>query len=226
MILEFQLDTRNWLYLLPLVQGNLNHSSVESLGNHALIEVFTGLPAPSALNKIAVPSDKGTRLVPFDPERVSAHVRKLHHSLHAMHKEATTQKEKKRLYEMAYAKGRICNFVVGDFVLWSRLDSRLQGSKILVRWVGPFRVVEPRQHSFIVEHLVTKDKVDVHGPCLKFYCDSSLNVKAELKAHVAKQGIVLGIRAIVNHRKNPVSNEWDVQVAWIGLEDTAAEHLR
>ncbi|KAE9037711.1 hypothetical protein PR002_g6407 [Phytophthora rubi] len=219
MLLEFQLDTRNWLYLLPLIQANLNHSPVASLGNHAPIEVFTGLPAPSALDTIAVPSDKGTRLVPVDPERVSAHVEKLRRSLHAMHKEATTQKEKKRLYEMARAKGGICNFAVGDFVLWSRVDSRLQGSKLLVRWVGPFRVVEARQHSFIIDHLITKDKVEVHGSRLKFYCDSSLNVTAELKEHVAKQGIVLGVRAIVNHRNNPVSNEWEVQVAWIGLED-------
>uniref|UniRef100_H3GL52 Integrase catalytic domain-containing protein n=1 Tax=Phytophthora ramorum TaxID=164328 RepID=H3GL52_PHYRM len=90
MILEFQLDTRNWLYLLPLIQANLNHSPVASLGNHAPIEVFTGLPAPSALDTIAVPSDKGTRLVPVDPKRVSAHMEKLRNSLHAMHKEATT----------------------------------------------------------------------------------------------------------------------------------------
>ncbi|OWZ05895.1 LOW QUALITY PROTEIN: hypothetical protein PHMEG_00021933 [Phytophthora megakarya] len=211
MLLEFQLDTRNWLYLLPLIQANLNHAPVASLGNHAPIEAFTGLPAPSALDTIAVPSDKGTRLVPVDPERVSAHVEKY---LHDMHKEAATQREKKRLYEMARAKGRICNFVVGDFVLWSRVDSRLQGSKLLVRWVGPFRVVEARQHSFIVQHLITKDKVEVHGSRLKFYCDSSLNVTAELKEHVAKQGIVLGVRASITG-----STQWEVQVAWIGLED-------
>ncbi|GMF43511.1 unnamed protein product [Phytophthora lilii] len=32
MLLEFQLDTRNWLYLLPLIQASLNHSPVASLG--------------------------------------------------------------------------------------------------------------------------------------------------------------------------------------------------
>ncbi|KAG6618434.1 uncharacterized protein IUM83_01443 [Phytophthora cinnamomi] len=116
-----------------------------------------------------------------------------------MHKEAATQKEKKRLYEMARAKGSVCNFEVGDFVLWSRVDSRLQGNKLLVRWVGPFRVLEARQHSFIVEHLITKDKVEVHGSRLKCYCDSSLDVTAELKEHVAKQGIVLG----------DVENSWE-----------------
>ncbi|OWZ10045.1 hypothetical protein PHMEG_00017166 [Phytophthora megakarya] len=131
----------------------------------------------------------------------------------------TPWREKKRLYEMARAKGSTCNFAVGGFVLWSRVDSRRQGSKLLVHWVGPFRVVEARQHSFIVEHLITKDEVEEHGSRLKFYCDSSLNVTAALKEHVAKQGIVVGVRAVINHRKNPVSNKWEVQVAWIVLED-------
>ncbi|OWZ05939.1 RNA-directed DNA polymerase [Phytophthora megakarya] len=28
MLLEYQLDTRNWFYLLPMIQPNLNHSPV------------------------------------------------------------------------------------------------------------------------------------------------------------------------------------------------------
>ncbi|GMF14275.1 unnamed protein product [Phytophthora lilii] len=132
-----------------------------------------------------------------------------------MHKEVATLKEKKRLYEMARAKGSVGNFEVGDFVLWSRVDSRLQGNKLLVRWVGPFRVVEARQHAFVVEHLITKGKIEVHGSRLKFYSDASLEVTAELKEHVASQGIVVGVRAIVGHRKHPVTNEWEVKVAWL-----------
>ncbi|GMF41238.1 unnamed protein product [Phytophthora lilii] len=89
----------------------------------------------------------------------------------------------------------------------------------LVRWVGPFRVVEARQHAFVVEHLITKGKIEVHGSRLKFYSDASLEVTAELKEHVASQGIVLGVWAIVGHRKHPVTDEWEVQVAWVGLED-------
>ncbi|KAI9991984.1 hypothetical protein PInf_017364 [Phytophthora infestans] len=88
-----------------------------SVGNRAPVEVFTGLQAPSALDTIAVPSDKGIRLVPVDPERVNAQVEKLRRSLRSMHKEAATLKEKKHLYEMARAKDSVCNFEVGDFGL-------------------------------------------------------------------------------------------------------------
>ncbi|KAI9991986.1 hypothetical protein PInf_017366 [Phytophthora infestans] len=101
----------------PFVPANLNHSPVASVGNRAPVEVFTGLQAPSALDTIAVPSDKGIRLVPVDPERVNAQVEKLRRSLRSMHKEAATLKEKKHLYEMARAKDSVCNFEVSDFGL-------------------------------------------------------------------------------------------------------------
>lgn len=35
----------------------------------------------------------------------------------------------------------------------------------------------------------------------------------------ASQGIVLGIRRIVDHGLNEVSREWEIQVAWQGLQD-------
>ncbi|KAG6592664.1 uncharacterized protein IUM83_12542 [Phytophthora cinnamomi] len=84
------------------VQANLNHTPVVSLGNCAPVELFTGLPAPSALD-------------------VS---------------------EQRHTAAMARSKGTVCNFSEGDYVLWSRVDQRLQGGKLLVRWVGPFQVYD------------------------------------------------------------------------------------
>ncbi|POM61079.1 Chromodomain containing hypothetical protein [Phytophthora palmivora] len=43
---------------------------------------------------------------------------------------------------MATKKGAPCNFSEGDFVLWSRVDARLPGNKLMVRWVGPFRITD------------------------------------------------------------------------------------
>ncbi|KAI9915064.1 hypothetical protein PsorP6_008620 [Peronosclerospora sorghi] len=68
------------------------------------------------------------------------------------------------------------------FFLWSRVDSRLQRNKLHLRCVIPSRVVDVLQHSFIVEHLITNDKFDVH---------LSLNVTTELKEHVANEGSLL-----------------------------------
>lgn len=62
--------------------------------------------------------------------------------------------------------------------------------------MGPFRVTEALPHSFMVEHLLTRDVHEVNGSCPKHYCDGDLDVMEELREHIAKLGIVLGVRAI------------------------------
>eukprot|EP00644_Phytophthora_capsici_P019272 jgi/Phyca11/132445/e_gw1.167.10.1 len=163
--------------LLQVLRANLNHTPARSLGGHAPIELFTGLPPSSPLDR------------------------------------------RRRLQEMAKQKGQLCNFEVGDFVLWSRIDKRLRGNKLLVRWVGPFLVLRALPHSFVVQHLLTGDEYDVHGSRLKFYHDSDLNVTAEIRQHVRNQGIVLDVRDVLQHRFNETTQEWELLVAWRGLQD-------
>ncbi|KAJ0390648.1 hypothetical protein ATCC90586_011238 [Pythium insidiosum] len=132
MLLELQLDTRNWVYLLLVIQANLNHSPVPSLDGHAPVELFTGLPAPTPLNSIVVPGVRKARIVPVNADGASAELAALREHLREMHAAVVNHKERKRLHDMARAKGQVCNFEVGDYVLWSRIDKRLQGGKLLV----------------------------------------------------------------------------------------------
>jgi hypothetical protein len=173
MLLELQLDTRNWVYLLPAIQGNLNHTPVPSLSGHAPVELFTGLPAPTPLDSIIVPGERRAQVLTVDISAADAQLATLREHLRELHGVVTDRKEQKRLYEMARAKGQVCNFMVGDYVLWSRVDKRLQGSKLLVRWVGPFQVLQAFPHSFLIKHVISGDKYDVHGSRLKFYYDSA-----------------------------------------------------
>ncbi|KAF1331462.1 hypothetical protein FI667_g4297, partial [Globisporangium splendens] len=46
------------------------------------------------------------------------------------------------------------NFAVGDFVLWSRVDARLGGNKLMVRWARPFQVVDALPHQFVARNLL------------------------------------------------------------------------
>ncbi|KAG4241995.1 hypothetical protein PC116_g10089 [Phytophthora cactorum] len=45
LLLEYDLDFHEWPFLLPVLQGNLNHTPLQSLGGHSPVELFTGLPA-------------------------------------------------------------------------------------------------------------------------------------------------------------------------------------
>ncbi|POM62150.1 hypothetical protein PHPALM_28730 [Phytophthora palmivora] len=56
LLLEYALDSHEWPYLLPAIQANLNHTPVRSLAGHSPVEVFTGLPASSALDVVVAPA--------------------------------------------------------------------------------------------------------------------------------------------------------------------------
>lgn len=102
----------------------------------------------------------------------------------------------------AHKHGTICNFHLGDFVLWSRVDNRLADNKLMVRWVGPFRVTEVLPYSYMIEHLLRGETYEVHASRLKFYADSSIDVTHEIIEHVALQGITLAVNEILGHRYN------------------------
>jgi hypothetical protein len=198
---------------LPVIQANISHTPVPSLGDDAPIDLFTGLPAPTPLDAVVIPGARNASVLTVDLAAVDNDLRVLREHLVVMHEDTVDLKEQKLLYEMAKAKGQICNFEVGNYVLWSRVDKRLQGSKLLVRWVGPFRVQEALPHSFLIKHLLSGDVYDIHASRLKFYYDPDLNVTAEIRQHIGQQGIILEVRDVVNHRKNRSTGAMEFYVA-------------
>ncbi|OWZ14937.1 hypothetical protein PHMEG_00011512 [Phytophthora megakarya] len=127
MLIEYQLDIKEWPYQLPVVQANLNHTPAESLGGLSPIELYLSLPAPSALDVVCARVISGN--VGGDIHgQASA-------KLHGMHKEVIDRKECKQLRAISISKGVPCNFDVSDYVLWSKVDKRLTTHKLLARWV-------------------------------------------------------------------------------------------
>ncbi|TYZ69491.1 hypothetical protein PybrP1_001835 [[Pythium] brassicae (nom. inval.)] len=220
LLLEFKLDTKEWPFLLPLVQFNLNHTQVASLGDKAPVELFTGLQCSSALDSVWRSSTPREPLYgDMSRDAIAVGLVNLRRSVSELHKNVLDNKERKRLLQMANKNGVECSFSEGDFVLWSRADARLGGNKLMVRWLGPFRVVETRPHTFLIEHLITEETHDVHGSRLKMYADSSLDVNEELIQHVSTQGILLGVKQFKAHRFNKQIKRWELLVAWQGLEE-------
>ncbi|POM78483.1 Hypothetical protein PHPALM_3984 [Phytophthora palmivora] len=162
LLLEYALDSHEWPYLLPAIQANLNHTPVRSLAGHSPVEVFTGLPASSALDVVVALATEAADERVIELGDMDGHLERLRTSLQEMHREVVDSKEKKRLVDMQDYKGALVNFEVGDFVLWSHIDQRLPNHKVLGQWVGPFKVIEALSHSFKIEHLVT-GRVDDPG---------------------------------------------------------------
>ncbi|KAG4043415.1 hypothetical protein PC123_g21115 [Phytophthora cactorum] len=61
LLVEYGLDIHEWCYLLPVGQANLDYTLMRSLGGHAPIEVFTGLPASSALDTNLYDTSQGMK---------------------------------------------------------------------------------------------------------------------------------------------------------------------
>jgi transposase InsO family protein len=217
MILEYGISHQDWMYLVPLVQANLNHSPVVSLANRAPVEVFTGLPCPAPVYVLFLPGED-PREVAISSTSIEQSLTKLRASIEGMHREVVDKREKITLLNKRKSRGaQEVNFSVGDYVLRSRVDER-RHNKPLVTWIGPYVVTRADAHSFRVRHLITGKEQDVHASRLKFYADSDLEVTEELLEHVAAQGIVLKAEKLVEHRWNSESKRFELLMSWCGLE--------
>ncbi|OWZ06456.1 LOW QUALITY PROTEIN: hypothetical protein PHMEG_00021289 [Phytophthora megakarya] len=210
--MEHGLDDDEWPYLLPAVQANLNHTRVQSLTGRVPIEVFTALPASSALDAIVVPATTARNQLVVNLEDIGDFVEQMRSSLHTIHEEVLDVKERQRTRDIVAHIGTPTNFDIGDFILWSRIDQRLPNRKLLV---GPFKVISALPHCFHIEHLVTARKYEVHGSRLKFYADSDLHTTTEFLEVVANQGMLLGVEEFRNHRYN---QDFGPSVSWVGLQ--------
>lgn len=220
LILEFKISKRDWVYLVPLIQSSINHSPVPSLANKAPIEIFTGLDCPSPLDLIFAP-DKASQLISGDlnsPD-VASGLQALRESIRQMHKEVLVVKEKQTIRNKKKNVNAVpANFSVGDYVLRSRVDENKHPQKLLVTWVGPYRVIKAEELYFVIQDLVTGAKMEVHPSRMKFYADGDLNVTKELLEHVAAQETRMAVRAIVDHRFNKNKKQYELKVSWRGLE--------
>ncbi|GMF27503.1 unnamed protein product [Phytophthora lilii] len=206
MILEFKFKQAQWIDILPLVQANLNQTPAPSLANLSPIEVFTGMERPSPLQSIVVRSGTDKEQV-VTLENFSASIQEkftaLRQTMHIMHKKLTTAKTKQTNRNQRNQRvAHPVNLYVGDYVLWSRVESRIKSNKLSVKWVGPFRVIGAKPNSFTVEHLLNGCIRDVHVSRLKHYADSSFDVTEEVVEHIANQDIYLTVREFVEHRRS------------------------
>jgi hypothetical protein len=219
---EFKMPFEHWPQVLPILQYVLNQTPVESLCGLAPIQVAMGREPTPPIKEIFNPSTQTFTTVAIDSERLQEHFQQLRNELAQMHKNVVVQSKKnhernQRKYNV------IANFDIGDFVLWSRVDSTTRFEKLQFIWRGPFQVVDTiSDQVFRIEHLTSKKQSIVHASRLKFYHDRSLNVTAELEEHVETQGFLYDIKSIDDFRWNPTVKRWEFNVLWSGFEESEA----
>ncbi|POM78442.1 Hypothetical protein PHPALM_4024 [Phytophthora palmivora] len=203
MILEYKIHYKDWVYLVPMVQSSFNHTMVPSLGNRAPAQLFIGLPCPTTLREFYVPEAQDLREVPASAD-IDMFLANLRSSIQDIHKQRLLNKKRER-------GENVVNFSEHDFVLRSIVDEK-SGNKLLVTWVGPYRVVRADAHSFRIQHLITGAEL------LKFYAASNLNVTEEPLEHISSQGVILAVKKLKGHRWNSKINDYEVLAKWKGLE--------
>ncbi|KAF0727163.1 hypothetical protein Ae201684P_019356 [Aphanomyces euteiches] len=201
LLMEYKLADHQWDYLLPTVQASLNQTPVVSLAHKSPMEVFQGREPPTIMDLLLDSEKKVVEAqVDWSKDNIQETLFKLQESMKQLHKEIVEQnhakQDKARERTSQYPA---CNADRGDYVLWSRVDEA-HHPKLLVTWVGPYRVVEVNEFSARIEHLITKEQRDAHMSRLKMYAESSFEVTDEILEHVADQRILLKVARIESHK--------------------------
>ncbi|KAG2776421.1 hypothetical protein PC129_g7730 [Phytophthora cactorum] len=113
-------------------------------------------------------------------------VDKLRVPIENMHREITLTKEVQTKRNKNNQRGaQPVNFRVGDYVVWSRADTKVHVNKLAVKWIGPYRVIGANANSFEIEHLLTGATRNIDASRLKLYADNGLDVNDEILEHIA-----------------------------------------
>ncbi|GAB9476895.1 hypothetical protein Gpo141_00013953 [Globisporangium polare] len=152
----------------------------------------------------------------FDP-RTEEKLQIMRESLRVMHLAVRIQKEMRTRYSVKQHKVKAVEFSVGNYILRSRVDERKGPGKLIATWIGPYKVVEALKYAFMVEHLLSKERV--HASRLKLYHDATLNMTRKLGEHVAAPDMLLGVDTIYEHRYNEEMQNQKLKVKWLGFED-------
>jgi hypothetical protein len=105
--------------------------------------------------------------IDWSKENIAESMARWRESLKVIQKAVAEKREAAAEKAMAKNKrSQECNVQVGDYVPWSRVDER-RYSKLLVTWIGPYRVVEVAELYLVIEHLLTSEKRKAHTSSFK-----------------------------------------------------------
>ena len=113
------------------------------------------------------------------------------------------------------------SFTVSDYVLVARVTRQGRHHRLVSTWTGPWRVVnDDRDHLYVVQNIVTRERKDVHVARMRYYCDAKLRVTSRVQDifQYLEHQAEYHIRRISEIRKATLGDEYVVLVQWEGLD--------
>ena len=242
-ILENGLATDDWPFLLPTLQGYINGTPSERLAKHAPREVFMGLKANDPFHVLYHPhSDTISKVSLTSSSDIKEIMVLFRKDLEALHKKVSLARKARRIAaDKAFRKKHDlpeeddtgilipdCDYRIGDYVLVAVANTKPL-SKLDAIWRGPYRVAELvhtelnargdyNNRTFIVEHLVSKERITTHAMRMKFYSDKHLDEVTDmelLEQHIlAQEKQMFEIVRVVQHKFDNFTMQWIVRVVW------------
>jgi transposase InsO family protein len=212
-----------WKDLLSMVQSSINQTVSVRKGGYAPVTIMTGLKPTTPLSAFYKDEENLAGNVKPTGAAYKVAVEKLTKRLRNMHGVVKSMRAKMHDKSLATA-GTPVNFGPGDYVMLARATQGA-GRKLLATWRGPMEVVENLRHLvYVVRNLVGDTHYKVHANRLKFYCDSSLGLSAEVLEAAANMADGVEVEAIVGYDLE-YSDGPRLRIQWRGLMEPSWEPL-
>jgi hypothetical protein len=204
---ELRLPLDCWPSLIPLVTHLINNRGSSRISGLSPIEVFLKLKPTQALNTV-IWNDELLNLKWKDKDDSEKKLVDVWESI---------QKRRVSDEHRFEKKGKIVNFIPGDFVL---IASPLAG-KLGMKWKGPMLVQEARgEHSFVVRDVLTKEERLVHAVHMLKYDDKlELNKREKEQATYNARGDYYQVKEILDLKFDAEREGFMMQIAWEGFSE-------
>ena len=227
---ELKLKYDRWIDFVPLIMFRINNSPQRRRSNYAPKEILLGQRRHSpldSLDKIYNSSHKRFIKDFTFSANANVHIDALIEALQGIHSDVDVvyshERNKRDALHSQSRSVSLPHFAIGDYVLMAYVDAPNSRHKLSAVWRGPYSVVNiVNNWVYQVRDLITNQISTVHVSRLRFYHDASLNVDADLIAHVLHSKGTVNYEKIKKHRQNSQSLVYEVLVKWLGFPSAEA----
>lgn len=218
---ELKMRLDSWPDILPVIQNAINQAPSAQRDNICPITAFTGMASKSPVTTfIRSDTAKPVTVTQAVMERNKNLTNLLNAVANLRPVVQSSLSDNRRRLRAHMSKGRMPNFMEGDYVLVAK-NTFHRGEKLCLRWCGPRRVVKAlNNHIFQIEDLRNGEIESIHATRLKYYSDSALDTKA-IMSHVVNSEMGMPVARLMRFVES--EDGIKIQVRWKGLspqEDT------